>query len=121
MDRAISVVDFETPLDAVKAGLHRGDIAILSDFGLYQRRYMRLPDMKVGLQTCHLLVQPCELALNGLQVLENQFVCHIFTHGRTIAAARDPRKFNPPFRRAFSPKHSSAQPARRRRMPAGRS
>ena len=89
MERAISVGDFETPLNALKAGLHRGDIAILSDFGLHEGRHVALDDANVRFDAGKSIIHARQLCLNGLQVLKDQFVRDVLAHGRTIPAIGD--------------------------------
>ena len=120
MERAISVVDFETPFDALYAVYKIVVVGVQPRYALHEQRHVTLHSRHARLKAFKPAIVLDELGLNLFQVFKDKFIGDVFAHGRTIAAARDPRKFNHPFRRAFSPKHPLAQPARRRRMPAGR-
>ena len=96
MERAISVGDFETPLDALKAGangVHAMPVVHLVGVGLglipTQPSNGGLDSGKTAHHFCVSLTRCHKFSLHGLEGFENQFVCDVLAHGRTIPAIGD--------------------------------
>ena len=85
MDRAISVGDFETPLDAVKTGLDRGAFAVAGEIALHKSHQVGFHRPDFATHLGHLAMHCADLAAKRLQLFKDQFVCDVLAHGLTIA------------------------------------
>lgn len=105
MDRTISVRDFETPLDAFKAGangVHAMPVVHLVGVGLglvpTKPSDCGLDSGKTAHHFCVSLTRSHKFGLHGLEGFENQIVRDVLAHGRTIPATGDACKSNHRFR-----------------------